>query len=144
MECCFIIEDELCGGEADKYMNVPLCETHQEKLRSFSNHVANSRAALAAKYHPLDSFPGFCYIVLLPSGLVKIGYSNTEKLLKKRMNDLRSQHGPLVVLATLQGGFVAEAVLHRRFEAYRVPGRGELFLYSAELAEYINEVQRGW
>lgn len=143
MECCFLVEDELCGGDAAKFMNVPLCETHQEHFRRFNNSVAQSEAARAANYHPLDSFPGFCYIVLLPSGLVKIGYSNTEKLLRNRLTDLRREYGPLVVLATVKGGFVAEAVLHKRFSNYRVPGKGELFLYSYELAEYINEQKGG-
>jgi hypothetical protein len=106
--------------------------------------IRRSRMALALQavgYHSFDEFPGLCYIVLLPDGCVKIGYSNTEKLLKQRFQSLgRSYGAPVVPLAVLSGGFVREAVLHDQFDLYRVPGNGERFHYSPELAEFLSSL----
>lgn len=146
MECCwFDNEDEpRCGEEATLFGNLPLCDEHAltAKLRVRRSRMAN--ALQAAQYHSFDAFPGFCYIILLPDGCIKIGYSNTEKLLDKRFKSLsRAYKAPVLPLVVIPGGFVAEAVLHDRFEVYRVPGDGERFYYSPEIAEYIATLTMG-
>lgn len=135
----FSKETELpCGEAATQYMRLPLCAEHIDSVRDLINSRARASAVQTAKYHPLESFPGLCYIVLLPDGLIKIGYSNTNKLLEERFGALGRLYGAAVVpLLVIPGGFVAEAVLHARFNAYRVPGNGERFRHSPELAEYI-------
>lgn len=139
MECAHIGEDESpCGEEATPYRSIPLCTEHIEKLRWQFQSYSRTAALQSAKYHALESFPGFCYIVLLPDGLIKIGYSNTEDLLKDRYKALSREYGaPVIPLASIRGGFVAEAVLHNQFKEFRVPGNGERFTYSSEMAEYI-------
>ncbi|MBL3742836.1 T5orf172 domain [Mycobacteroides abscessus subsp. massiliense] len=102
----------------------------EKRMRSLINQ--------SLKYHSLDDFPGFCYFALLPDGCIKIGYSNTDDLVKSRMKSLSRQYqAPVIPLAVIKGGFVAEAHMHERFEAYRLPGDGERFTYSPEMAEYI-------
>ena len=103
---------------------------------------SRTAAVQSAKFHGLDKFPGICYIALLPDGSIKIGYSNTEELLEKRFKDLRRDYkAPVIPLATLKGGFVAEAVLHDKFKEHRLPGRGERFAYSPEIAHYVAELR---
>lgn len=129
-----------CGKEATVYSNIPLCVEHIESLRGYFGTRSRTAALQAAKHHSLSEFPGLCYIVLLPDGNVKIGYSNTDDLLAERFKALgREYEAPVVKLAVIPGGFVAEAVLHDRFKEYRLPGLGERFSYSAELAEFIHE-----
>lgn len=140
MYCSWVYtgSEQTCGEPAEIYSNLPMCETHQVE---YSNRVGNT-ARQAAKQHPLGSFPGLCYFVLLPDGSVKIGYSNTEELLKKRLQSLKRELGPIIKLAAIPGGFVAEAVMHDRFKKYRIPGRGERFTYSAEMAEFLSELDQ--
>ncbi|WP_369805087.1 GIY-YIG nuclease family protein [Mycobacterium sp. IS-836] len=100
-----------------------LCDEH--KLALVAKMSVEARRA--ARFNPLDSFPGICYAIGLPNGLVKVGYSNSNKYLKSRLKDLKTEYGEPTFTATLPGGFVAEAVLHAALAQYRLPGRGELF-----------------
>jgi hypothetical protein len=138
-KCVYLVNGSLCGDVAVTYMNhLHLCETHIISTRLLFGSTVRTAALQSAKIHPLDSFPGLCYIALLPDGSVKIGYSNTEQTLARRFKQLSWQYkAPVLPLAAIKGGFVAEAVLHDRFAAYRIPGIGERFYYSSELAEYI-------
>ncbi len=143
MGCCWISsEDESrCGGEATIFSNLPLCEVHVEALRRKTESNKRHNAIQASKHHPLDAFPGWCYLALLPDGFIKIGYCNTRQLLTRRMAVLRRQYNaPVVLLGALRGGFVAEAVLHKKFFDYRVDGPGERFRYSPEIAEFIDSL----
>lgn len=143
MYCVYLIDGESpCGDHASKYANFYLCDEHIESMRSLMASRGRTAALQAAKQHELSAFPGICYIVLLPDGAVKIGYSNTDELLKKRITTLsREYKAPVVTLAKVPGGFVAEAVLHDKFQEYRLPGKGERFTYSPEIAKYIASVR---
>ncbi|AVJ51355.1 hypothetical protein EA_SCOWL_1 [Mycobacterium phage Scowl] len=146
MKCCYITDlesGETCGEpEAESFMRVPVCVVHKDELRRSVDGRGRGNALTAAKYHPLESFPGFCYVVLLPDGFVKIGYSNTENLLHQRLKALsRSYEAPVIPLKILPGGFVTEAVLHNRFKSDRLPGPGERFRYSPAMAEFLAEQQ---
>lgn len=129
-------EDFQCGKPAERSWGLYLCGEHLSEVREYRVGVM----AQSAKTVGVDKFPGFCYMVLLPDGSVKVGYSNTEELLEKRLKSLnRGQDAPVVKLAVFPGGFVAESLLHRRFREYRLPGSGERFRYSPEMAEFIND-----
>lgn len=134
--------ETVCNQPAEVHRNLTLCGDH---IAALSNRLRseNRRTALqAAKIHPLDSFPGYCYVILLPDGFVKIGYSNTRELLATRFKAIsREYKAPVVELAVIEGGFVAEAVLHEKFRDYREPGRGERFRYSPEMAEYLDSLK---
>ena len=136
MLCAWVSDGEQCSEPAETYRNIPLCPEHQhEQVRRFG-----STARQAARLHGLSSFPGFCYFALLPDSTIKIGYSNTEELLSKRFKDLSREYGaPVVKLAVIQGGFVAEAVMHENFKDDRLPGVGERFKYSPDMARFIAE-----
>ncbi|OXR39570.1 hypothetical protein B7C42_08362 [Nocardia cerradoensis] len=58
------------------------------------------------------------------------------------MNGLKLQYkAPVIKLAVIQGGFVAEAVLHDMFKEDRLPGYGERFTYTPRMAEYLSTFQ---
>ncbi len=137
MKLCSYLD---CEAETSLvYRNFAVCEDHFDNLVS----IGRSAAVQAAEYHQLYEFPGICYVVLLPDGSVKIGYTNTEKLYRKRMSNLKSKYqAPVIQLTRLKGGFVAEAYLHERFKESRLPGVGERFAYSAEIADFIEANNR--
>lgn len=138
MECVYLDDSyQPCGAPATVYRRTYLCDEHIEWNRQFQYRLARSAALQSVNYHDLDEFPGLCYIVLMPDATVKIGYSNTEETLDRRLKKLGSSKSPVVKLAVIKGGFVAEAVLHEKFNDSRIPGKGERFRYSPEMAEYI-------
>lgn len=137
-------ETSTCGREATKYRNFALCDDHIVAMLDRSNRERRSTPLQAAKQHPLESFPGYCYIVLLPDGYIKIGYSNTTERLEERFKELNKEYkAPVVKLAVIKGGFVAEAVLHQKFDRYREPGVGERFRYTPEIAMYLEGLPEG-
>ncbi|GAA3500293.1 hypothetical protein GCM10019016_073990 [Streptomyces prasinosporus] len=101
-----------------------------------------------AGYSGVESFPGYCYFLLLPGETVKIGYSNTEETLKRRIKDLtrecEKEFGPgsCEVLAVIKGGYAAEAVLHHRFRDSRIPGYGERFHLSDDILDFLATAPR--
>lgn len=131
----------MCGRPAAAYANVALCTDHQLDFRKWLSTAKSSVARQTAEHHDLNDFPGLCYIALFSDATVKIGYSNTAELLKRRLQVLSNESGsPVVPLAIVRGGFVAEAVLHHRFSDHRIWEQTERFAYSAEMAEYIGSL----
>lgn len=138
LTCCWFEADSPCGESAEIYRNFPVCELHKLSFGKMISLARRSLALQAAPHHSIDDFPGLCYVTLLPDGFVKIGYSNTQKLLDERLKSLgREYKAPVIPLAVLSGGFVREAVLHEMFDEYRIPGSGERFQYSPAMAEYL-------
>lgn len=134
--------DAPCGAESKITSNLNLCPDHREVIRSKWESKGKTEILRTLNYHPLEAFPGVCYIALMPDGLVKIGYSSTDKLYEKRIKALSRQSGaPVIELATVRGGFVAEAFLHDKFQEFRVEGPGERFTYSPEIAQYLASVK---
>lgn len=140
--CVYVAGDgeDPCGAEATLYSNFFLCPEHQDvqrgKMGSGLRRVANQSLG----YHSPEDFPGICYMVLVPGGLVKIGYSNTEERYAKRLKELTNKLGPVVEILKMPGGFVLEAHLHSKFKDESVPGPGELFTYSERIAKYVKHV----
>lgn len=132
-------EDGVCGLPGELYSSFILCEEHQQTVRSRRDTVLHTLADQALKHHPRESFPGICYMVLVPGGNVKIGCSNTEDTYERRIKDLSRELGPVVELLKMPGGFVYEAFLHKKFRQDRLPGTGELFRYSEDIAEFVKE-----
>ncbi|MEW2497145.1 GIY-YIG nuclease family protein [Streptomyces nodosus] len=109
--------------------------------------VQTAQLRKSAEYLGTETFPGYCYVVLLPDETVKIGYSNTSETLQQRMKRLKREsekdHGPgFEVLAVLPGGCAMEAVLHHRFYKSRIMGRGERFEFSDEIQDFLAAAPR--
>lgn len=140
--CCYLVDEkQLCFEQGDPYRGFILCEEHQELLEDSYRRAKRKTAIQSASVVGFEQYPGFCYVILLPDGTVKIGYSNTEDLLTRRFRDLKNQHGhPLFPLAVLPGGFVTEAILHSDFDHLRVPGPGERFQWSPEIADRLGHL----
>lgn len=141
---CSWIEDRdnpsQCQREGEVWSSFAVCEEHKNSYRHKLLSQSRGTAIQSSKVLGVSSFPGLCYVALLPTGAVKIGYSNTEKLLNTRMTSLRREfEGPIVTLKVIEGGFVAEACLHQRFNHLRLPGPGELFSYGREIAEFVED-----
>lgn len=142
MKCSWIEDKDnpsQCQREGEVWSSFVVCEEHKDSYRSKLLNQSRFTAIQSSKVLGVSSFPGLCYTVLLPNGSVKIGYSNTESLLRTRMTNLRREHGPLVELKVISGGFVAEACLHQRFSHLRIPGSGELFSYGIEIAQFVED-----
>jgi len=138
MKCCWIEfgSEDPCGLDAEVRSNIAMCVTHDDTLRARKGTTARQ----SYKFHGHEAFPGFCYVARLPDGLFKIGYSNTEDLVKNRMKSLsRSYGGGVVELLRLPGGFVTEAVLHWKFKEFAVPGTGERFFPVEEIKSFIQD-----
>lgn len=141
-KCTFTSEEEgSCDAGASLYGNLPLCEEHTEVIRTRNQLRFGYQAKVALDHHRYADFGGLCYIVLVPGGDVKIGYSNTPELLRKRMSTLRRKLGPVITLATIPGGMVTEAYLHRCFRKFRRKGTGELFEYAPEIAQFVDGIR---
>lgn len=148
MKCSYITDKdtlEPCENQGSyRFWGFLLCDEHNEEHSNRVTSSRNSTVYQSANYHLFAEFPGYCYFILLPDGSIKIGYSNTDRLLKERFTSLSRTHkAPVVELVTIPGGFVAEAVLHRKFSHLRIAGPGERFTYGPEIAEYISQAKTG-
>ncbi|MFI7431325.1 hypothetical protein ACIBPB_30450 [Micromonospora sp. NPDC049836] len=85
---------------------------------------------------------GVTYLVELPNGNVKIGYSRDHETLAIRLTSLSSQFsGKVHLLATVAAGETYEAVLHARFSDYRHWNAPlEQFYGVDELYDYAEEI----
>jgi hypothetical protein len=72
-------------------------------------------------------------------GPIKIGQSIQ---LSVRLAQLICEHGPLIVLAVLDGDHPEEHALHQRFAPFRL--NGEWFLPDVALLDYIGQHGRSW
>ncbi|MEV5868458.1 GIY-YIG nuclease family protein [Streptomyces tendae] len=133
-----------CGKEAGIYYCLPLCDEHL--LSHYDSRTQPLRQT--AQHHRPEAFPGYCYVVRLGDGSVKVGYSNTEETLRARLKRLQREserdHGnqDFSTLAILSGGVVTEAVLHHQFRESRIPGRGERFTFSEEIQDFLATAPR--
>lgn len=82
--------------------------------------------------------PGLTYVILLPNGNVKIGYT---KHLADRMTKLAYEFNGIVkVLAVLEHGQTMEMLLHDRFAEYRIVELArEQFLDVPEIREFAED-----
>lgn len=78
------------------------------------------------------------YVRRADTGEIKIGHSCN---MPQRMATLRSEVGPIEILATTPGGKVEEQALHRRFEWFST--RGEWFVSSTALTSHIRNIVDG-
>lgn len=74
------------------------------------------------------------YYLQREDGAVKIGFSAA---LEKRIATLEKVHGPLTLLATERGQWMAEQKRHREFHRFRISWEGEWFRPAPELMEHI-------
>src|SRR5690606_5733438 len=141
MKCVWVPDKETgiaCGNPAEIRRNLTLCAEH-ELLMLGRSGLQTATITQTLKYHELSDFPGYCYVVLLSNGSVKIGYTNTAEFFLGRLRAIHKDHdGPVVVLSVFKGGCVAEHVMHNRFRDSRISG--EVFAYSPELAALVTEL----
>ncbi len=65
---------------------------------------------------------GLTYIVALPNGNLKIGFSRDTRTLSNRLSVFADEfNGRIDVLAVLEAGMTMESYLHYRFMDYRIP-----------------------
>lgn len=108
--------------------------THEEVL-----HIKAAQVAmLYDKGWLTEHSPGVTYICLVPSGYIKIGYS--ESLAHRLISVSKDHGGRVTVLAILPGGFTREQCLHSRFSNLRLPVTGELFEPTPELLSFAASV----
>ena len=142
MECSWVGKGDTCGAEAEIHYCIPLCDQHLSRFYSMMTRQLRQSAA----YLGVEAFPGYCYVVLFPDETVKIGYSNTKETLKRRFRDLKREadkEGPgFEVLAVMAGGCAMEAVLHHRFHKSRILGKGERFIFSDEIQDFLATAPR--
>lgn len=89
---------------------------------------------------------GFCYVILLPDGAVKIGHVGPGFLKGKKTGRLYARwraisndyKGFITPLGVLEGGETLEGVLHSRWDKYRLPGDGERFSPEPELLNWAS------
>lgn len=141
MKCAFVTEGQPCDADAKLSYDFFICDEHRPMYYISRKEPLRSVAAGAMRYHSFEDYPGHCYMVLVPDGTVKIGFSNTEELLRNRLARLKKELGPIVTLLELPGGFVTEAYLHDLFADDRLTTGVERFRYSEEMAEFISEHQ---
>lgn len=120
-------------SDAIFYRGVYLCPDHAHRMLTPHGNLARHYVA----YYGAD-LPGFCYIAALPGGLIKIGSSRDPKTLRLRFSALSKDYGATIrPLTILHGGLVAEMALHHKFADAWLPGAGERFRLTPELAEFI-------
>lgn len=118
--------------------SIPVCNEHRWELNVQHPSVRPPVIESVHKHYPWEQFPGLCYIALLPDGFIKIWYSATHDLFKKRMQGLSRDYGASVIpLALLNGGPFREAVLHKKFQHLRARVSGEKFSHGPEIAELL-------
>lgn len=132
------------------FFNINLCLNHKAvvfhelKYTLFTKEIA--KLYLENKLH--NHSEGFCYIVELPTGNIKIGYSSREDLLYSRFTSLhRENQDPsrpsrrLKILAILEGGVTLEAVLHEKFNHLRLRNVfQEQFINSSEILLFAKSI----
>ncbi len=142
MECTWIPSksEVCCGKPASVVDHLALCEKHARIISSRRSKGILGLAQQSTRFHPIESFPGYCYFALLPDGMIKIGYSNTEELIAHRMESLSENlGGTVLLLQTFPGGFVAESLYHHKFVADREAGFGETFRLSEDIMRFLAE-----
>jgi|SRR5882672_8196478 len=134
-------EGILCGEPAEIKYHVPVCPDHSIAIFLHRSFNANGKIHELVALNPsIIHAPGQTYIIGLPNGRVKIGFTAGETMgLLKRYQDISRENRQKVnPLATIKGGWTMESLLHYRFNDSRVAGKGEQFTYSGELFEFIS------
>jgi hypothetical protein len=121
-----------------------LCNLHSNRYFQWRNEweseqrqrLSQLATARRLKEEKVKARRATVYYVRRADGLIKIGYTGRD--LRYRLSNLRQEHGPLEVLATHEGGYVAEQANHRCFAALRVTG--EWFRPEPALLAHIDRI----
>lgn len=84
----------------------------------------------------LDTSDGFVYVLLLPDGMIKIGWSAN---VLKRMRSIARNHfngANPVLLGVVRGSGELETRFHERFDQFRLAGTGERFMPDREILRW--------
>jgi hypothetical protein len=130
----------ICGEQAFRRLaDLWLCNSHYERV------LISARIALDEEHEQLygprewrpDAPAVVYYIRRASDGLIKIGRSGG---FRRRVIDLRAEHGEIQILLTHPGGVEEEAAMHRRFARLRV--EGEFFRPRKPLMDWIIKIRR--
>lgn len=149
--CCAVTqEDRYCRREplskTPEHLGLPefiqLCAFHANRAVDFHHYRERREADRKAKERYEEqqrrAREATVYYVQRADGLIKVGF--TGRPLQYRLSQLRTEHGPLEVLATHKGGRDAERIQHRRFDHLRVTG--EWFQPEPELLAHIDRINQ--
>ena len=133
-----------CGELAFKWLSrVPLCDRHYGDARSAvaahlqADETAWEQIAYGSRDWEADSAEVVYYIRRMSDGLIKIG---TSSMYRRRVSELRREHGPVEVLLTHRGGTDTEDEMHRKFEDLWV--RDEFFLPGKPLLAWVVKIRK--
>ncbi|MEU1894382.1 hypothetical protein [Streptomyces pristinaespiralis] len=142
---------ELCGKEARKgratgpvRAQTPMCEEHAAVTYNHNARIYRTELLESMNAAGLDTnLPGWAYIIWLPNGRIKIGWSGGDDLLVYRWKMIskdwrrKGYADPVRPIAILPGGAGKEGELHERFHEFRVETEyGEQFRTEPELIAY--------
>ena len=135
--CAWIVgPNEICGQPyhiADP-IHIALCPKHRPALRTWQ------RSIIADLYQQLPEAPhtpGYTYVVKVPDGAYKIGYTGKDDV-RPRLMSLHRQLGQLEVVGILKGGWSLEAVLHHQWIDCRLEGYGERFEPNDTMSKWLD------
>lgn len=128
--CVHVSDDGVqCPDDGDSWVGgVWLCWFHFGTVRhDVSRRVFEQLAVEYANDPSLPHSPGATYILRLPNGNIKIGYTRggrgMAQALQSRWSSLSRDFGGRVYpLAVVRGGVTMELFLHWKFDEYRLVG----------------------
>lgn len=141
LPCAWVEDSNQCSELSElRNENIPLCKIHKSTLSNYYTRRASRHiASLYNQGHLTKHSKGHTYIILLPNGNIKIGYSAVpEHGLYDRWRNISREYGHHVkVISVIEGGRTMEALLHVKFDHLRVLDQlGEQFSPSAELIAF--------
>jgi hypothetical protein len=137
--CVFIDDGTTCGADAAIYQGLSVCDRHLAILAIRRRGGIDGRIAeYFATFPDAEHVPGWTYVLLLPNGRVKLGYTSND-LLGRFQEAHRKRGSRVIVLAVAPGGWTRESLLHWRFREHRVDELGEQFQLAPEIAQLAAE-----
>ena len=128
-QCVYVADEGRCPDDhEDLVLGLGLCWFHRGVVRrDFSLSVLDQLAAEYAEDPNLPHSPGATYILRLPNGNIKIGYTRGDgglaRALQSRWSSLSRDFGGRVYpLAVVRGGVTMEMFLHWKFDEFRLVG----------------------
>lgn len=144
-------QGEICGEPAtEKLGDFRVCEYHHERMLDWRlRKTLEEMRAVHAEQLQLDKerihareaewarFSFVYYLLRESDGIIKIGTSRRPYM---RFTSLRSQHGPMRLLATHGGALQQESDVHNKFRPFLAEGR-EWFRPEPRLLRHILRVR---
>ena len=145
------VEGEICGAPADdKVSDFLLCEYHRDRLFGWEvkrklwgireirdAHIAADKERIQAAEAARGKYSIVYYLQRESDGLIKIGSSRRAQ---GRLSNLKTDYGPLILLATHGGGLLEERDAQYRYEEFLAEGK-EWFRPAPRLLRHVLRVR---